>query len=30
MAGNDPILRANATLGFRPGLRYVDVVESLA
>ena len=29
MEGNDPILRANATLGFQPGLRYVDATESL-
>jgi GNAT superfamily N-acetyltransferase len=30
MEGNDPILRANATLGFQPGLRYFDVTESLS
>jgi GNAT superfamily N-acetyltransferase len=29
MEGNEPILRANATLGFQPGLRYVDTVESV-
>jgi GNAT superfamily N-acetyltransferase len=29
MEGNDAILRANATLGFEPGLRYVDVTEPL-
>ena len=29
MDGNEPILRANRTLGFQPGLRLVDGVESV-